>query len=58
MVDGIKRRSFLTGMTALGATHVLGPKVGIVPAGAAVGSARLDQPVRLKISKVEILQVI
>ena len=57
MVDGIKRRSFLTGMTALGATHVLGPKVGIVPAGAAVGSARLDQPVRLKISKVEILQV-
>ena len=57
MVDSIKRRSFLTGMTALGAVHILGPEVGIEHAGAAVGSARPNTPARLKINKVEILQV-
>ena len=55
MVNGIKRRSFLTSMTALSAVHILRPGSGI--AGAAVGSARPVKDPHLKISKLEILQV-
>jgi L-alanine-DL-glutamate epimerase-like enolase superfamily enzyme len=57
MENGIKRRSFLSSLSALGAAHVLDSGAGIVSAGAAVGSVRSDKPVRLKINKVEILQV-
>ena len=57
MADGIKRRNFLAGMTALGAAHIVSSGTGGVSAGAAVGSARPNKPVRLKISKIEILQV-
>ena len=57
MVNGIKRRNFLTSMAALGAVHILGPEVGIEHAGTAVGSARPNTRTRLKINKVEILQV-
>ena len=55
MVNGVKRRSFLTGMSALSVAHILGSGTGIT--GAAVGSARPNKPKHLKINKVEILQV-
>ena len=57
MVNGIKRRNFLSSMTALGAAHALSSGTGIVCAGVAVGSARPDRDSHLKINKVEILQV-
>ncbi len=57
MVNGIKRRSFLTGVTALSASHVLGRGAGIASAGAAVGLVRSDRDPHLKINQVEILQV-
>ena len=46
MVNGIKRRSFLTSMTALGAAQILSPR----SAGAAVGSARPAKDPHLKIN--------
>jgi L-rhamnonate dehydratase len=52
MTGHIKRRNFLTGLTALGVTTSLGAHVG---AASAVGSGRQE---KLKITKVEILQII
>lgn len=57
MVNGIKRRNFLAGMTALSATHVLGRDAGVTSAGVAIGSARSDRDPHVKINKVEILQL-
>jgi len=58
MVDGMKRRGFLSSMAGLGAAHVLVRGTGIESAATEIGSARPNKPDYLKINKVEILQVI
>jgi L-rhamnonate dehydratase len=57
MVNGMKRRSFLANLAALGAVPSLCTRTGFAPAVAAIGSAGQGGRVHLKISKVEILQV-
>ena len=51
MIDRMKRRSFLTGLAAIGMTSGLGARAG---ASSAVGSGKQEN---LKITKVEILQI-
>ena len=51
MIDHMKRRSFLTGLAAMGVTYGMGASAGAV---SAVGSGKQEN---LKITKVEILQI-
>lgn len=55
MIDCMKRRSFLTGLAAMGVTSGLGARAGAIPAADTAGG--LGKQESLKITKVEILQI-
>src|SRR4030042_4435529 len=54
MIDRMKRRSFLTGLAAMGVTSGLDARARIVSAVESAGSGRQGD---LKITKIEILQI-